>query len=156
MTTGKAIALTMVQSLSSLQLVATPQTAARQASLSITNSQSMLKIMSIELVMPSNHLILCCPLLILPSVFHSIMVFSSQSIFLIRRQYLSFSISINFSNDYSGLIAFRIDWFDLVAIQGTLESLLQHHTSEAYLLWCSAIFMVQLSHPYMTTRKIKM
>ena len=131
----------------------TPQNAARQASLSFTISWSLLKLMSFESVMPSNHLILCCPLLILPSIFPSITVFSSQSVLLIRWQCLSFNFSINSSNEYAGLIAFRIDWFDLLAIQGILKSLPQHHSSKAYILCCSAFFMVQLSHTYRTTRK---
>ena len=137
-----------------------------KASLSITNSRSLLKLTSIQLVMPSNHLILCRPLLILPSIFPSIRVFSSESVlrirwpkywsfsFSIRRpKYWSFSFSIRPSNEYSGLISFRIDWFDLVAVQGTLKSLLQHHSSKTSVLWHSAFFMVQLSHPYMTTGK---
>ena len=124
-----------------------------QASLSITNSWSLLKFMSIESVMPSNHLILCCPLL-LPSVFHSIRVFSNESALRIRwPKYWSFSFNISPSNEYSGLISFRIDWMDLLAAHGTLKSLLQHHSSKASILWCSAFFIVQLSHPYMTTRK---
>ena len=108
--------------------------------------------MSIESVMPSNHLILCCPLLLLPSIFPSIKVFSSESVGQSIRwsKYWSFSFSISPSNEYSGLISFRMDWLDLLAVQGTLKSLLQHHTSKASILWCSAFFMVQLSHPYMT------
>ena len=133
---------------------ATPWTAARQASLSITNSQSLLKLMSIESVMPFNHLILCDPLLLPPSVFPSIRVFSSESVLHIRRpKYWSFSFSISPSNEYSALIPFRIDWFDLLAVQGTLKSLLQHHSLKGSILWCSAFFMVQISHPYMTTGK---
>ena len=132
----------------------TPWTAARQTFLSITNSQSLLKLMFIELVMPSNHLILCQPLLLLPSIFPSIRVFSSESALHIWwPKYWSFSFSIRASNGYSGLVSFRIDWFDLSEVQGTLKSLLQHHSSKASILWCSAIFMVQLSHPYMTTGK---
>ena len=132
----------------------TPWTAARQASLSITNSWSLLKPMSIELVMPSNHLILCCPFLLLPSVFPSIRVFSTESVLCIRGpKNWSFSFTISPSNKYSGLISFRIDWFDLLAVQGTLESLLQHCSSKASFLQHSAFFMVQLSHPYMTTGK---
>jgi len=128
----------------------TPWTAARQASLSITNSQSLLKLMSIESVMPSNHLLLCHPLL-LPSVFPSIRVFSSESALHIRwPKYWSFSISP--SNEYTELISFKIDWLDLLTVQGTLKSLLQHN-SKASILRCSAFFMVQLSHPYMTTGK---
>src|SRR5574338_685232 len=132
----------------------TPWTAARQASLSITNSQSLPKLTSTESVMPSNHLILCRPLLLLPSIFPSIGVFSNESVLCIRRpKYWSFSFSISSSNEYSGLISFRMDWLDLLAVQGTLKSLLQHHSSKASILWCSAFFMVQLSHPYMTTGK---
>ena len=129
----------------------TPWTATRQASLSITNSRSSLKLVSIESVMPSSHLILCRPLL-LPSIFPSIRVFSSESVLLIRwPKYWSFSFSISPSNEYSGLISFRMDWFDLLAFQGTLTSLLQHHGSKASILQRSAFFIVQLSHPYMTT-----
>ena len=125
-----------------------PWTAARQASLSIANSQSLLKFMSIESVVPSNHLILCHPLLLLPSIFRSIRVFSNESVLRIRwPKYWSFSIRP--SNEYSGLISFRIDWLDLLAVQGTLKSLLQHHSSKASILWRSAFFIVQLSHPYM-------
>ena len=143
-----------VQLLSHVQLFATPWTAARQASLSITNSQSLLKLMSIESVMPSNHLILCRPLLFLPSIFSSIRVFSNESVLHIRwPKYWSFSFSISPSNEYSGLISFRMGWFDLLAVQGTLKSLLHHHSSKASILWCSVFFMVQLSHPYMTTGK---
>jgi len=123
-------------------------------SMSITNSWSLLKLMSIELVMPSNHLILCGPLLLLPSIFPSIRVFSSESILHIRwPKYQSFSFSISPSNEYSGLISFRIDWFDLLAVQGTLRSLLQCHSLKASILQHSAFFIVQLSHPYMTTGK---
>ena len=126
----------------------TPWTAAHQASLSFTNSQSLLKLMSIESVMPSNYLILCCPLLFLPSIFPSIRVFSNESVLCIRwPEYWSFSFSISPSNVYSELISFRIDWFDLLAIQGTLKGLLQHHSSKALILQCSTFFMVQLSHP---------
>ena len=144
-----------VHSLSRVQLFATPWTAARQASLSITNSQSLLKLISIESVMPSNHLILCRPLLLPPSIFPSIRVFSNESALGIRwPNYWSFSFSISPSNEYSGLISFRMDWLDLLAVQGkTLESLLQHHSSKASILWRSAFFIVQLSHPYMTTGK---
>ena len=132
----------------------TPWTAALQASLSNTSSQNSLKLMSIESMMPSNHLILCYPLLLLPSIFPSIRVFSSESVLHIRwLKYWSFSFSISPSNEYSGLVSFRMDWFDLLAVQGTLKSLLQHHSSKASILWCSAVFMVQLSHPYMTTAK---
>ena len=124
-------------------------TVACQASLSITNSQSLLELMSIESVMPSNHLILCHPLL-LPSIFHSIGVFSKESVHIRWPKYWSFSFSISLSNEYSGLISFRIDWFDLLAVQGTLKSLLQHHSSKASILWCSAFFIVQLTsiHDY--------
>ena len=126
--------------------------AARQTSLSITNSLSLLKLMWIELVMLSNHLILCCPLLLPPSIFPSIRVFSNESFLHIRwPKYWSFSISP--SKEHSGLISLRIDWFDLLAVQGTLKSLLQHHSSKASILWHSASFIVQLSHPYMTTGK---
>ena len=129
-------------------------TAARQASLSITNSWSLLKLMSIELVMPSNHLILCHSLLLLPSIFPSLRVFFSESVLHIRwPKYWSFSFSLSPSNEYSGLISFRMDWLDLLAVQGTLKSLLQHHSSKASILQRSAFFMVQLSHPYMTTGK---
>ena len=133
--------------------VVTAWTAACQASLSITNSQSLLKLMSIELVMPSNHLILCFPLLLPPSIFPSIRVFSSESVLYIRwPKDWSFSFSISPSNEYSGLISFRINWYDL-AVQGTLKSLLQHHSSKTSILWHSAFFMIQLSHPYMTAGK---
>ena len=143
-----------VQLLSCVRLFATPWTAAHQASLSITNSWSLLKLMSIESVMPSNHLILCCPLLLPPSIFPSIRVFSNESVLCIRwPKYWSFSSSISPSNEYSGLISFRMDWLDLFAVQGTLKSLLQHHSSKASVLRCSACFIVQLSHPYMTTGK---
>ena len=141
-----------VQSLSPVWLFATPWTAARQTSPSITNSRSLLKLMSIELVIPSNHLILCSPLLLPPSNFPSIRVFPNESVLLIRwPKYWSFSISP--SNECLGLISFRIDWFDLFAVQGTLKSLLQHHSLKASVLWHSAFFMVQLSHLYMTTGK---
>ena len=137
---------------SRVRLFATPWTAAHQASLSITNSRSLLKLISIESVMPSNHPILCRPLLLLPSVFPSIRVFSSELVLHIRwPKYWSFSFSP--SNDYSGLISFRMDWFDLLAVQGTFKSLLQHHSSKASFLRHSAFFMVQLPHPHMTTRK---
>ena len=132
---------------------ATPWTAARQASLFITNSQSLPKLMSIELVMSSNLLILCCPLLP-PSIFPSIRVFSNESALHIRwPKYWSFNFSISPSNEYSRLISFRMDWLDLLAVQGTLKSLLQHHSSKASILWRSDFFIVQLSHPYMTTGK---
>ena len=133
----------------------TPWTAAWQASLSITISQSLLKLMSIELVMPSNHLIFCHPLLFLSSVFPSIRVFSNELALRIRwPKYWSFSFSISPSNEYSGLTAFRNDWFDLLTVQGTLKSLLQYHNLKASILWCSAFFVVHLSHPYMITGKI--
>ena len=132
----------------------TPWTAACQASLSMTNSQNLLKLMSIESVMPSNHLILCHPLLLLPSIFPSIRVFSNESALHIRwPKYWSFSFSISPSSEYSGLLSFRMDWLDLLAVQGTLKSLLQHHSSEASILQCSAFFMVRLSHTYMTPGK---
>ena len=143
-----------VQSLSHVRLFETPWTAVRQDFLSITNSRSLLKLTSIELVMPSNHLILCHPLLLLPSIFPSIRVFSNESFLPIRwPKYWSFSFSISPSNEYSGLISFRMYWLDLLAVQGTLKSLLQHHRSKASVLQCSAFFIVQLSHPYMTTGK---
>ena len=135
-----------------VQLSATPWTAAHQACLCITNSWSLLKLMSIELVMPTNHLIHCCPLLFLPSIFPSIRIFSNESVLFIRwPKYWSFSM--DHSNEYSELISFRMDWLDLLAVQGTLKSLLQHHGSKASILWCSAFFIVQLSHLYMTTGK---
>ena len=143
--------LSSVQSLNHVQLFATPWTAGHQASLSITNTRSLLKLMSIESVMPSNHLILCSPLLLPPSIFPSIRVSSNESAFHIRwPKYwrLSFSIS-----EYPGLISFRIDWFDLLTVQGTLKSLLQHHSSKASVLRYSAFFMVQLSRTYTTTGK---
>ena len=134
-------------------LFATPWTAARQASLSITNSRSLLRLTSIKMVMPSNHLILCQPLL-LASIFPSIRVFSNESVLPIRwPKYWSFSFSISPSDEYSGLISFRTDWLDLLAVQGALRSLLQYHSSKASILRCSAFFMIQLSHPYMTTGK---
>ena len=131
--------------------------APRQASLSITNSRSLLKLMPIKLVMSSNHLIFCCPLLLLSSIYPSINVFSNESALHIRwPKYWKFSFSISPSNEYSGLIYFRIDWFDLLSVQGTLKSLLQHHSSKAsILIQCSDFFLVQLSHPYMTTGKTK-
>ena len=142
------------QSLSRVQLFATPWIAARQATLSITNSWSPLKLMTIESVIPSNHLILSCPLLLLPSVFPSIRVFSNESVLCIRwPNYWSFSFSISPFNEYSGLISFRVDWLGLLAVQGTLKSLLQHHSSKASILQHSAFFIVQFSHPYMTTGK---
>ena len=133
---------------------AAPWTAEHQASLSITNSQSSLKLMSIESVMTFTHLILCRPLLLLPSVFPSIRVFSNESVLCIRwPKYWSFSFNISPSNEHSGLISFRMVWLDVLAVQGTLKNLLQHHSSKTSILWCSAFFLVQLSHPYMTTGK---
>ena len=136
------------QSLSHVRLFATPWTAACQASLSITNSQSIFKLISIELVMPSNHLILCYPLFLPPSIFPSIRVFSNESVLCIRwPKYWSFSFNISPSNEYSGVISFRMDWLDLLSVQGTLKSLLQHQSSKASILWCSAFIIVRLSHP---------
>ena len=144
----------VLQSLGCDQLFATPWTAACQASLSFTTSWSLLKLMSIESVMPSNHLVLCCLLLLLPSIFPSIRVFSNESVLHIRRpKDWSFSFSTSPSNEYSGLISFRIDWFDFLVVQGPLKSLLQHHSSKASILQCSAFFIVQLSHPDITTGK---
>ena len=138
--------------LSHVRLFETPWTAVCQASLSITTSQSLLKLMSIDFVMPSNHLILCLPLLLLPSVFASIKVFSNESVLHIRwPEYWSFSICP--SNEYSGLISFRVDWFDLLAVQETLKSLLQHHSSKASILLHSVFIKIQLSYPYMTTEE---
>ena len=132
----------------------TPRTAKHQASLSISNSWSLHNLKSIKLVMPSNHFIFCCPLLLLPSIFPRIRVFSNESVLHIRwPKWWNFSFSISPSNEYSGLISFRIGWLDLLAVQGTLKSLLQHHSSKVSILWCSAFFIVQLSHPYMTTGK---
>ena len=146
--------ISSVQSLSRVQLFATPWTAACQGSQSITNSWSLLKLISIESVMPSNHFILCHPLFLLPSIFLSIRVFPKESVLHIRwTKYWSFSCSISPSSEYPGLISFRMDWLDLLAVQGTLKSLLQHHSSKAWILWYSAFFIVQLSHPYMTTGK---
>ena len=144
----------LVQSLTHVWLFLTPRTTALQASLSISNSRSPPKPMSIESVMPPSHLILCRPLLLLPSIFPSIRVFSNESALLIRwSKYWSFSFNISPSNEHPGLIAFRMDWLDLLAVQGTLNSLLQHHSSKASILQCSAFFLVQLSHPYVTTGK---
>ena len=146
--------LRSVQSLSHVQLFVTPWTAACQASLSITNTRNLLKLMSIESMMPFNHLILCRPLLLLPSIFSTIRVFSKESVLWIRwPKFWSFSCSISPSNEYSGLISFRMDWLDLLAVQGTLKSLLQHHSAKASILWCSAFFTASVSHPYMTTGK---
>ena len=144
----------VVQSLSHVPLFAIPWTAARQASLALTISQSLPKFTSIVPMMPSKHLILCHPLLFLPSIFPSTKVFSNELVLCSRwPNYWSFSFSSSSFNEYSELISFRIDWFDLLAVQGTLKSLLQHHSSKASILWCSAFFIVQLSHPYMTTGK---
>ena len=141
-----------MQSFSHVQLFATSWSAACQASLSITNSWSLLKLVSIMLVTPSNHLILCRPLLLLPSIFPSIRIFSNESVLHIGwPKNCNFSFSISPSNECLGLISFRMDWFDLLVVQDTLKSLLQHHSSKASALWCSAFFIVQLSHPYMTT-----
>ena len=149
-----SVQFSSVQLLSHVWLFATPWTAACQASLSITNSWSLLNLMFIELVMPSNHLILCCSLLLLPSVFPSIRVFSNESVLRIRwPKYWSFSFSISASSEHLGLISFRMDWLDLLAVQGTLKSLLQVHSLNASILWRSAFFMVQLSHLYMTAGK---
>ena len=143
-----------VQWLSCVWLSAAPWAAARQASLSFTISQSLLKLMSIESMMPSNHLILCHPLLLLPSIFPSIRVFSDESALGIRwPKYFNFSFSISLSKEYSELISFKVDWFDLLAVQGTLKSLLQHHSLKPSILQCLAFFMVQLSHPYITMEK---
>ena len=149
-----AVQFNSVQSLSRVRLFATPWTAARQASLSITNSRSPSKPMSIESMMPSNHLSLCHPLLLLPSIFPSIRVFSNESAFHVRwPEDWSFSFNISPSNEHPGLISLRMDWLDLLAVQRTLKSLPQHHSSKASILQCSAFFIVQLSHPYMTTGK---
>ena len=146
--------MVVVQSISRVWLFVTPWTVAHQASLYFTISWSLLKLMSIDSVMPSNHLILCHPLLFLPSIIPSIRVFCNESAFHIRwPKYWNFSFSISLSNDYSGLSSLVIDWFDLLAVQRTLKNILQHHSSKASILWCSAFFMVQLSHPYMTTGK---
>jgi len=150
-----SISCVAVQSLSCVRLFVTPRTAACQASLSFTISRSLLKFLSVESVMPSNHLILYHSLLLLPSVFPSIRVFFSELALHIRwLKYWTFSFRISPSNEYSGLISFRMDWFDFLAVQGTLKSLPQHHGSKASILWCSVFLMVQLSHPYMTTGKI--
>ena len=149
-----SVQFSSVQSLTHVRLFATPWTAARQASLFITNSWSLLKFMSIESVMLSNHLNFCHPLLP-PSIFTSIRVFSKESVLSIRQsKYWSFSFSISPSNGYSGLMSFRMDWLDLLAVLGTLKSLLQHHSLKASIIWHSAFFIVQLSHPYMTTGNI--
>ena len=152
-TEGLKTMISSVQSLSHVWLFVTPWTTARQASLSITNSWSLHKLMFIELVMPSNHLIFCRPLLLLPSIFPNIRVFSNESALCIRcPKYWSFSFNISPSNEHSRLI-FRMDWLDLLAVQGTFKSLLQHHSSKASILWFSAFLIIQLSHPYMTTGK---
>ena len=149
-----SVQFSSVQSCSCVQLIATPWTAARQASLSITNSRSLLRLMSVESLMPSNYLILCRPLLLLPSIFPNIRVFSNELAFHIRwPKYWSFSFNISPSNEHPGLISFRMDWLGLLAVQGTLKRLLQHHSSKASILRHSAFFIVQLSHPYMTTGK---
>ena len=146
--------LSVQRSRSVVQLLVTPWAAARQASLSFTNFWSLLKFMSIESVMPSNHLILCHPLLLLPSIFPRIRVISKESVLCNRwPKYCSVSFSISPRNEYSGLISFRIVWLDLLAVQGTLQSPLRYHSTNASILWCSAFFMVQLSHLYMTTGK---
>ena len=143
-----------IQPLTHVWLFATPWIAACQASLSVTNSQSLLKLVSIYSMMPSNHLILCWPILLLPSIFPNLRVFSKELVLRIRwPKYWSFSFSISPSNEHSGLISFRTDWLDLLAVQGTLKSLLQHHSSKASILQHSFFFMVQLSYPYMTTGK---
>ena len=146
--------ISSVQSLSRVLLFVTPWTATLQASLFIIDSQSLLKLMPIESVMPPNHLILCRSLLLLPSIFPSIMVFSNEPVLHIGwPKYWSFSFSISPSSEYSGLISFRMDWLDILAVQGTLKTLLQHHSSKASILWRSAFFIVQLSYPYMTPGK---
>ena len=145
-----------VQLLSHVWPFVTPWTVALQASLSITNSQSLLKLVSIAWVMPSNHLIFCCPLLLPPSIFPSIRVFSNELVLRIRwPKYWSFSFNISSSNEHSRLVSFRMDWLDLLAVQGTLKSLLQHHSLKASIFWFSTFFIVQLSHPYMTTGKTR-
>ena len=147
-----SVQFSSVQLLSRVWLLETPWTAACQASLSITNCWSLPKLTSIESVMPTNHLILCCPFLLLPSIFPSIRVFSNKSALRIWwLKYWSFSLNISPSNEHPGPISFRMDWLDLLAVQGTLKSLLQHHSSKASILQCSAFFIVQLSHPHTTT-----
>ena len=154
MKTDNSVQFSSVQLLSRVRLSATPWTAAHQASLSITNSRNLPKLMSIEWVMPSNHLILCCPLLLLPSIFPGIRGFSNESALRIRwPKYWSFSFNISPSNENPGLISFRMDWLDLLSLQGSLKSLLQHHSSKASILQHSAFFTVQISHPYLTTGK---
>ena len=154
--TKNGATISSVQLLSCVQLFMTPWIAACQASLSITNSQSLLKLTSIESVMPPYHFILCCPLLLIPSIFPSIRVFSKESVLCIRwPKYWSFNFNISPSNEYLGLISFRTGWLNLLAVQGTLKSLLQHHSSKASILQLSVFFKVQLSHPYMTTGKTR-
>ena len=151
-----SVQFSLVQSLSHVRLFATPWIVAHQASLSITNSRSSLKLMSIESVMPSSHLILCHPFLLLPPIPPSIRVFSNESTLGMRwPEYWNFSFSISSSKEHPGLISFRMDWLDLLAVQGILKSFLQYHGSKASILWCSAFFTVQLSHLYMTTGKPK-
>ena len=146
--------ISSVQSLSRVQIFATPWTVARQASLSFTNSQSLLKLMSISSLIPCNHLILCRPLLFPPSIFPSIRFFFNETALRIRwPKYWSFSFNISASDEYSGLISFRMDWLDILSVQRTLKSLLQHHSSRVTVFWHSTFFIVQLSHPYMTTGK---
>ena len=146
--------VTTVQFISRVQLLATPWTTAQQASLSITNSQGLLKVICIESVIPPNRVILCCPLLLVPSILPSVSIFSNESVLHIRwPKYWSFSFSISPSNEYSGLIFLRMGLFDLLAVQSILKSLLQHYSSKASILWLSAFFMVQLPHPYMTAGK---
>ena len=153
-TVSRSIQFSSVQSLSRVRLFATPWITACQAFLSNTNSRSLPKLMSIESVMPSSHLILCCPLLLLPPIFPSIRGFCSETALRIRwPKYWSFSFNIRPSNEHPGLISFRMEWLDLLAVQGTLKSLLQHHTSKASIFPCSAFFTLKLSHPYMTTGK---
>ena len=149
-----SISVSSVQLLSCIWLFLTPWTAACQASLSLTKSRSLLKLMSIESVMPSNHLILCRPLLLLPSTFPSLRVFSNESVLHIRwPKFWNFSLSLSLSNEHPGLISFRMDWLDLLTVQGTLKCVLQHHSSKASILQCSAFFIVQISHSYMNTGK---
>ena len=149
-----SISVSSVQLLSCIWLFLTPWTAACQASLSLTKSRSLLKLMSIESVMPSNHLILCRPLLLLPSTFPSLRVFSNESVLHIRwPKFWNFSLSLSLSNEHPGLISFRMDWLDLLKVQGTLKCVLQHHGSKASILQCSAFFIVQISHSYMNTGK---
>ena len=149
-----SVQFSSVQSLSRVRLFVTPWITAHQASLSLTNSWSLLKLMSVKSVLPSSYLILCCPLLLLPPIPPSIRVFFNESTLRMRwSKYWSLSFSISPSNEHPGLISFRMDWLDLLAVEGTLKCLLQHHSSKASILWCSAFFTVQLSHPYLTTGK---